>query len=89
MRIKQGFKLRTVGKEYIVAGEGLAQIDFNKLISLNSSAAYLWQEVEGKDFDEKTLADLLVSKYGIPVGQALTDANDIARSWIDAGIVEE
>ena len=89
MRIKQGFKLRTVGKEYIVAGEGLAQIDFNKLISLNSSAAYLWQEVEGKDFDEKTLADLLVSKYGIPAGQALTDANDIARSCIDAGIVEE
>ncbi len=89
MRIKQGFKLRTVGKEYIVAGEGLAQIDFNKLISLNSSAAYLWQKVEEKDFDEKTLADLLVSKYGIPAGQALTDANDIARSWIDAGIVEE
>jgi hypothetical protein len=59
------------------------------LISLNSSAAYLWQEVEEKDFDEKTLADLLVSKYGIPPGQALTDANDIARSWIDAGIVEE
>lgn len=89
MRIKQGFKLRTVGKEYIVAGEGLAQIDFNKLISLNSSAAYLWQEVEGKDFDLQILADLLVSKYGIPAGQALTDATDIAKSWIDAGIVEE
>ena len=88
MRIRQGFKLRTVGKEYIVAGEGLAQIDFNKLISLNRSAAYLWQEVEGKDFDEQTLADLLVSKYDIPAGQALADAADIATNWIEAGIAE-
>ncbi|WP_352423432.1 PqqD family protein [Proteiniphilum sp.] len=89
MRVKQGFKLRTVGKEYIVAGEGLAQIDFNKLISLNGSAAYLWEKVEGRDFGVQTLADLLVSKYDIPAGEALTDAADIAKSWIDAGIVEE
>ena len=89
MRIKKGFTLRTVGKEYIVAGEGLAQVDFNKLISLNSSAAYLWQEVEGQDFESKTLADLLVLKYNIPADQALADAADIAKSWIDAGIVEE
>lgn len=89
MRIKKGFTLRTVGKEYIVAGEGLAQVDFNKLISLNSSAAYLWQEVEEHDFESKTLADLLVLKYKIPADQALADAADIAKSWIDAGIVEE
>lgn len=89
MKIKQGFRLRTVGREYIVTGEGLAQIHFNKLISLNTSATYLWQEVEEKDFDVQTLADLLVSKYNIPVEQALTDATDVAKSWIEAGIVEE
>lgn len=89
MKIKEGFKLRTVGKEYIVAGEGLQQIDFNKLISLNPSAAYLWQEVEGEKFDVQTLADLLTEKYRISTEEALSDAADVAKSWLEAGIVEE
>lgn len=89
MRIKKGFKLRTVGSECIVTGEGLQQIDFNKLISLNKSAAYLWQQVEDKEFDVQTLAGLLTAKYDIAVVTALADATEIADEWIKAGIVEE
>ena len=48
MKIKEGFVLRTIVGENVVIGEGLAQINFNKMICLNSSAAYLWREVEGK-----------------------------------------
>lgn len=88
MKIKKGFKLRTVGKEYIIAGEGLEQIDFNKLISLNSSAAFLWQEVEGKEFDVKMLTDLLVSEYNIPVEQAESDAKELVKKWLEIGIIE-
>ena len=89
MKIKEGFKLRSVGSEYIVSGEGLGQIDFNKLISLNSSAAYLWQAVEGKEFDAQTLADLLVEKYNVATDQALTDGTEIVNNWLEAGIIEE
>ncbi len=89
MKIKEGFKLRTVGKEYIVSGEGLGQIDFNKLISLNVSAAYLWQAVEGKQFDIQALANLLTDKYSISAQQALSDAADVSKNWLEAGIVEE
>ncbi|MFV0483266.1 MAG: PqqD family protein [Bacteroidales bacterium] len=89
MRIKKGFTLRSVGNERIVVGEGLEQIDFNKLIALNSAAAYLWESVEGKGFDECTLADLLMTKYDLPKAQAGADAHEIAQAWISIGIVEE
>ncbi|MFV0417419.1 MAG: PqqD family protein [Dysgonomonas sp.] len=89
MKIKEGFKLRAVGNEYIVSGEGLQQINFNKLISLNSSAAYLWQQIESKEFNKQTLADLLTTKYNISDEQALADATDVANNWIEAGIVEK
>lgn len=88
MRIKQGFKLRTVGGEHIVTGEGLQQINFNKLIALNASAAYLWKEIEGKEFDVPMLADLLESEYDIPQEQALADAAVIAEKWMEAGIID-
>ncbi len=89
MHIKKGFKLRTVGDEYIVAGEGLEQISFNRLISLNSSAAFLWQEVEGKSFDVETLADLLSSKYILSTEQAREDVDEIVRVWLEVGIIEK
>jgi len=89
MKIKEGFKLRTVGKEHIVTAEGLQLVDFNKLIALNSSATYLWTAVEGKEFDVQTLANLLTAKYDVSGRQALADATHIANSWFEAGIIEE
>lgn len=88
MRIIEGFKLRRMGSEYIIVGEGLGQVNFNKLISLNHSAAYLWQEIEGKSFTSHTLATLLVERYGIDEATALNDAKDIIKDWLEAKIVE-
>ena len=87
MRIIEGFILRNVMGQATIVGEGVGQIDFNKLITLNDSATYLWQSVEGKEFDVHTLANLLVDKYGIDQDTALTDAKAIADKWIDIGVV--
>lgn len=87
MRIIEGFILRNVMGQATIVGEGVGQIDFNKLITLNDSAAYLWQSVEGKEFDVQTLANLLVDKYGIDQDTALTDAKAIANKWIEIGVV--
>lgn len=43
--------LREMCGDYIVLAESLELIDFNKLIHLNESAVYLWQGVEGREFD--------------------------------------
>lgn len=89
MKARTGFRLRTLGREFIITGEAETSINFNKMISLNSSAAYLWQAVEGKDFTVEDLASLLVDKYGIDRDLALKDSADLASKWIEAGIVEE
>lgn len=89
MKIIDGFTLRSVAGEMIVSGESIAQINFNKLVALNESAAYLWREVEGTDFTTTTLAELLVEEYGIDSETATNDATAVAKSWIEAGIVEE
>ena len=65
MRIVDGFRLRDVMGQATVIGEGVGQVNFNKLITLNESAAYLWESVEGKDFEAADLSALLVEKYDI------------------------
>ncbi|MBR0532794.1 MAG: PqqD family protein [Bacteroidales bacterium] len=89
MRIKEGFTLRSIVGQYVVIGEGIEQVDFNKMITMNDSAAYLWQGVEGKDFTVEDLTKLLTDKYDVAEEKAASDAARIASKWIEAGLVEE
>ena len=88
MKIKNGFVLREMCGEFIVAGEGIEHINFNKLISLNATAAFLWKAVEGKEFSVEDMAKLLVEEYQIDMELAMKDSENLCKSWVDAGIVE-
>lgn len=81
--------MRKLGREYIITAEGVELINFNKMIALNESAAYLWENVQDKEFTVETLADLLVEQYGIDRELALKDSAAVAQKWIEAGIAEE
>ena len=88
MKIKDGFVLREMCGEYIVAAEGLQHINFNKLISLNHTAAYLWKELIGKEFSVQDMARLLVEEYEIDMDLALKDSENLCKAWSEAGIIE-
>ena len=88
MKIKEGFILREMCGENIVAAEGLEHINFNKLISLNESAAYLWKELCGKEFSIEEMAELLIARYGIDKELALKDSANLCEAWKNAGIAE-
>ena len=88
MKTKEGFVLREMCGENIVAAEGLEHINFNKLISLNESAAYLWKELCGKEFSIEEMAELLIVRYGIDKELALKDSDNLCEAWINAGIAE-
>lgn len=88
MKTKDGFVLREMCGENIVTGEGLEHINFNKLISLNSTAAFLWNALTGKEFTPESMAQLLVDEYEIDMELALKDSKALCQAWIDAGIAE-
>ena len=88
MHLKEGYVLRELGEDAIVIGEGVT-VDFQRMISLNSSAAYLWRSVEGREFTTGTLTDLLLEEYEVGREEAASAAADIAAAWIRAGIGEE
>lgn len=89
MKIKKGFELRNICGEKVVIATGIENVDFNQLISLNESAAYLWSKVTDKEFDKNVLADLLCEEYDVSKEQALTDSEYIIGQWTEQGIIEE
>ena len=88
MKIKEGFELREMCGENIIVAKGVQNIDFNKIISLNESAAYLWKALVGKEFTPESMAELLRLEYEVSEATALADANELAKSWQEAGLCE-
>lgn len=89
MKTKKGYRLRQLGTEYILVAEGLEVMGANQMISMNETAAFLWEAVEGKTFDADTLAQLLVDEYGISMEVAEKDVTALLQTWNKAGVIED
>ena len=89
MKLKKGYRLRSLGQEFILVAEGLDAVDFSRMISMNESAAFLWKEVDGKDFDAEMLTSLLMDNYDITRETAQNDVAALLESWSAAGLIEE
>lgn len=74
--------------EAVVVALGKKNINFSKIISLNESAAYLWNKVVGEEFDDQRLAQLLTEEYDVDLETALIDARKTMNDWREAGLAE-
>ena len=87
MKTRKGFRLRELGGDYILIGESAELINFNNLITFNEAAAYLWQQVDGKEFDVETLVQLLLAEYEVSEEIAREDAQATIDDWKEIGII--
>lgn len=88
MKLRKGFALREIGTDHVVVPEGIEVIDFNKLISLNGSAKYLWESLQDKDFTVDEVVGLLTDKYEVAVETAKADAAKLIAKWQEIGLIE-
>ena len=89
MRIKTGFVLRQVCGENVIVGEGLGAINFGKMLALNDTAAWLWQQaVAMGDFTVDALAQKLCDEYEVSLDEAKSDITAILNEWTAVGVVE-
>ncbi len=72
MKIKDGYMLRKVAGNSIVVAVGKAALDFNGLITLNSTGVFLWKMLVQGAAEEELLTAIL-SEYEINEATAKTD----------------
>ncbi|WP_148135302.1 PqqD family protein [Candidatus Formimonas warabiya] len=72
MKIKEGYILREVAGNSVVVAVGKTALDFNGLITLNSTGVFLWKMLE-KDADEQALVAAMLREYEIDAPTAKTD----------------
>lgn len=65
MRLKEGLTVRKVGDDYVIVAPEQGMIDLSKVYTLNETAAWLWEQLQGKDFETQDLIALIRQEYDV------------------------
>ena len=77
MKIRNGFMLRKVGGQNVVVAVGAASRDFNGIIKLNETGAFLWELLKSER-TPKELTEALLAEYDIDRETAAADVEAFA-----------
>ena len=87
MKIEKTFKLREIAGETIIVNQGAPDADLTRIISLNASARWLWEQLMGREFTLDDAASLLTQRYGIAEAQARQGAEAWAEALRNCGVL--
>lgn len=87
MKLKENFVLRQIVGSWIVLPVGAASVDFNGMLTLNSSGALLWKKLE-EGCSREELARNLIGEYDVSYEQALADVDEFYAVLVRAGCAE-
>ncbi|MBE7023659.1 MAG: PqqD family protein [Ruminococcaceae bacterium] len=88
MKIKKDFMLRNVAGYYVVVPVGDGALNFNGVINLNESGAFLWKTMEN-DVTEADMVAALLGEYDVDEDRAKADVAAFVKKVSEANLVEE
>ncbi|TDS13799.1 PqqD family protein [Sphingobacterium paludis] len=77
MKLREDLILRHVGEDYIIVEPGQDQIDMSRVYTLNETAAWLWEQLQGKEFLLTEVTALLLDRYEVDEATATDDAQKL------------
>lgn len=86
MKIKDGFILRQVAGNYIVIGVGDEAVDFNGMITVNETGAFLWKILENGATTEE-MVSALTAEYDVSADDAKKDVSDFIAKLEDGKLL--
>lgn len=87
MKIKEGFILRNVAGNNVVVPIGQNSVDFNGMISLNDTGAFLFEKML-KEISREELIKAVVEEYEIEEELAAKDVDDFITKVEGEGLFE-
>ena len=90
MKTKKGFELQNVCGEHILVPAGIENVDYSRIISLNPTAAFLWEKINAmEEFTIEDMVSSLLEEYEFEEEIAREDCNLIVERWAEMELIEE
>ena len=78
MKFRKEYKVRSIAGENVVIMQGKLGSDVTRVIALNDTSLFLWNELQGVEFDLQRVVALLLENYNVDESTATKDA----EAWI-------
>ncbi len=90
MKTKRGFEMLNVCGEHIIVPAGNENRDYSKVISLNPTAAFLWEKMTSEEsFTIDDMVNALLEEYDVEERVAREDCCMIVERWKEMDLIEE
>jgi len=89
MKLRSDLVLRTIGSDHLIVDPSQDMVDLSTVYTLNSSAAWLWEQLKGKEFNIDSIVDLLCENYNVDIDQAKSDAEILLQDFQKQGLLEK
>lgn len=88
MKINPNLKVRNIVGESVVLLKAGNTSDMTRVLALNSTSLFLWNNLSGRDFDENDVVDLLLGNYDVSEEVATQDARRWVQQLSELGVFE-
>lgn len=89
MKLREDLVLRQVDQDYLIVDPGQDMIDMSKVYTLNETAAFLWNSLQGKEVSIDIMVDIICSTYDVTPDIARADATILFEEFKAQGILVE
>ena len=89
MKLREDLMLRHLGDEYVIIDPEQDMVDMSKVYTLNETAAFLWKELQGKEFNVETVTEALLNYYNVEYAVAEKDAQRLVHDFEKQGLLTD
>ena len=86
MKIKDGFILRKVADQYIAVAVGEQSVNFNAMVTVNETGAFLWDRLKNET-TEKELLGALLAEYDVDEETAKADISEFLEKLREGNLL--
>lgn len=89
MKIKEGLRLRKLGRRYMLVRTMSSEVDMSEVYTFNESAAFIWEKaMEAGEFDVDAVVTWMLDEYDVDEAMVRKDVSALLDEWKANGIVE-
>ena len=89
MKIKSGFMLRSIAGCKVVVSVGKRTLDFNGIINLNDTAAFLWERLTNGATEDELVGAILEHYPDVDEATARESVSDFVNTLREAGCLDD
>lgn len=89
MKIKSGFLLRTIAGCKIVVAVGRRTVEFNGIINLNDTGAFLWERLEKGATEDELVSAILETYTDVDEPTARESVRSFVKTLRDGGCLDD